>query len=205
MQRRTRLFPLLIASAAMAAHAADAPRAAASAIRPSGWAEPIALEGVPNLHRLTPMLYRSEQPTALGMKNLEKLGIRTIINLRAFNDDRDELRGTRLQAVHVPVHTWHLETEDVVAVMRTLRQTENGPFLIHCQHGADRTGLMSAMYRMLEQNWTAEDALRELVDGGYGYHSLWRNIKRYVRSVDVAALRAAVDSPTGSASTVTDH
>jgi protein tyrosine/serine phosphatase len=172
--------------------------------RPERWAEPITIEGVPNLHRLTPTLYRSEQPTALGMRNLEKLGIRTVINLRAFNDDLDELRGTALRAVHVPVHTWHLETEDIVAVMRELRRPENGPFLIHCQHGADRTGLMSAVYRMLEQNWSAEDALQELVDGGYGYHSLWRNIKRYVRSVDVAALRAAVED-SGSTATVTDN
>lgn len=172
--------------------------------RPLQWAEPVTLEGVPNLHRITPTLYRSEQPTALGMRNLEKLGIRTVINLRAFNDDLEELRGTQLRAVHVPVHSWHLETEDIVAVMRELRQPENGPFLIHCQHGADRTGLMSAMYRMLEQNWTADDALAELVDGGYGYHSMWRNIKRYVRSADVDKLRSAIAS-TGSTATVTDN
>jgi protein tyrosine/serine phosphatase len=178
--------------------------AASAATRPANWAEPIALEGVPNLHRLTPTLYRSQQPTALGMKNLEKLGIRTVINLRAFNDDLDEMRGTALRAVHVPVHTWHLETEDVVAVMRELQHPENGPFLIHCQHGADRTGLMSAMYRMLEQNWTADDALAELVGGGYGYHSMWRNIRRYVRSVDVDSLRAAIAS-TASTTTVTDN
>ena len=30
---------------------------------PAHWAEPIALEGVPNLHRISPTLYRSEQPT----------------------------------------------------------------------------------------------------------------------------------------------
>lgn len=180
--------------------------------RPAHWAEPITLEGVPNLHRLTSMLYRSEQPTALGMQNLEKLGIRTVINLRAFNSDAEELEGTSMRGVHVPVHTWHLETEDIVAVMRELRKPENGPFLIHCQHGADRTGLMSAMYRMTEQNWSAQDALKELIDGGYGYHSLWRNIKRYVLSVDVVELRSAiavVDSaagpPTGSTTTVTDN
>jgi protein tyrosine/serine phosphatase len=172
--------------------------------RPAVWAEPVALEGVPNLHRITPMLYRSEQPTALGFRNLEKLGVRTVINLRAFNDDRDALRGTTLRGVHVPVHTWHLETEDVVRVMRELRHAENGPFLIHCQHGADRTGLMSAMYRMLEQDWTADAALAELVDGGYGYHSMWRNIRRYVRSVDVVALRSAIAS-SGSTTTVTDN
>ena len=199
------LLSVLTALVATAAAAQEAKTESPAERRPGNWAESIALEGVPNLHRLTPLLYRSEQPTALGMRNLEKLGIRTVINLRAFNDDVEELRGTTLRAVHVPVHTWHLETDDIVAVMRELRQPENGPFLIHCQHGADRTGLMSAMYRMLEQNWSAEDALKELVDGGYGYHSLWRNIKRYVRSVDVAALRAAVDSPKGSTTTVTDN
>jgi len=194
----------LAALVAGTAAAQDAPPAAPAAPRPANWAEAVTLDGVPNLHRLTPTLYRSEQPTALGMKNLEKLGIRTVINLRAFNDDLDEMRGTALRAVHVPVHTWHLETEDIVAVMRELRHPENGPFLIHCQHGADRTGLMSAMYRMLEQDWSAEDALQELVDGGYGYHSMWRNIKRYVRSADVSALRTAVGS-SGSTATVTDN
>jgi protein tyrosine/serine phosphatase len=199
------LLAVLTALVATVAVAKESKGAVSADPRPGNWAEPIMLEGVPNLYRLTPQLYRSEQPTALGMRNLEKLGIRTVINLRAFNDDLDELRGTGLRAVHVPVHTWHLETDDIVAVMRELRRPENGPFLIHCQHGADRTGLMSAIYRMLEQNWSAEDALKELVDGGYGYHSLWRNIKRYVRSVDIAALRAAVDSPNGSTTTVTDN
>jgi protein tyrosine/serine phosphatase len=202
----TRTIVIAVALALPATGTAVAQEAqplASTAPRPAIWAEPVELDGVPNLHRLTPTLYRSEQPTALGMKNLEKLGIRTVINLRAFNDDGDEMRGTALRAVHVPVHTWHLETEDIVAVMRELRRPENGPFLIHCQHGADRTGLMSAMYRMLEQNWSADDALQELVEGGYGYHSMWRNIKRYVRSADVPALRAAVGS-TGSTTTVTD-
>ena len=173
---------------------AAAPAPAPAAARPAQWAEPITLEGVSNLHRVAPMLYRSEQPTALGMKNLEKLGIRTVINLRAFNSDDDEVKGTSLRTERVKILTWRIGDDHVVEVMRMLRKTENGPFLIHCQHGADRTGLMSAMYRILEQGWTPEDALQELVDGGYGYHSMWKNIVRYVRSVDVAKLREAIDS-----------
>jgi protein tyrosine/serine phosphatase len=96
----------------------------------------------------------------------------------------------------------------VIEVMRWLRQTENGPFLIHCQHGADRTGLMSAMYRILEQGWSPEEAMKELTDGGYGYHSMWRNILRYVQSADVEKLRAAISAAapsTGSTRTVTDN
>jgi len=188
------------------AQAAPAPlnEAASANTRPVQWAEPIAMEGVANLHRISPMLYRSEQPTALGMKNLEKLGIRTVINLRAFNDDDDEVKGTSLRTEHVKILTWRIDDRHVIEVMRMLRQTENAPFLIHCQHGADRTGVMSAMYRILEQGWTPEDALKELIDGGYGYHSMWKNIVRYVRSVDVAKLRESFAS-TGSTSTVTDN
>jgi protein tyrosine/serine phosphatase len=176
--------------------------------RSERWAVPIALDGVPNLHQITPTLYRSEQPTALGFRNLEKLGIRTVINLRAFNSDDDEVRGTNLRTERVKILTWNIDDDHVVDVMRMLRNPENGPYLIHCQHGADRTGLMSAMYRILEQGWSVDDALAELTGGGYGYHAVWKNILRYVRSADVEGLRAAIavaSSPMGSTATVTDN
>ncbi len=191
MIRAFSLLLLLIAGVAVA----EDPNETAPPLpvtRPADWAEPIAIEGAPNLHRISTMLYRSEQPTALGMKNLEKLGIRTVINLRAFNDDQDEVRGTSLRTERLKILTWRVDDRHVIAVMRLLRKVENGPFLIHCQHGADRTGLMSAMYRILEQNWSIEDAVQELTDGGYGYHTMWRNILRYVRAADVEKLRAAV-------------
>lgn len=200
------VIAVIAALVASTAVAQSSPPAAPAGKRPDHWAEPIELEGVPNLHRITPLLYRSEQPTALGMQNLEKLGIRTVINLRAFNDDEDEVRGTKLRTERTKILTWRVDDKHVIEVMSMLKKSENGPFLIHCQHGADRTGLMSAMYRMLEQNWSAEDALAELTGGGYGYHSMWRNIKRYVRSADVGALRAAIGGvPTGSTTTVTDN
>ncbi|HEU5135932.1 MAG TPA: tyrosine-protein phosphatase [Steroidobacteraceae bacterium] len=163
--------------------------------RPVHWAEPIALEGVPNLHRITPTLYRSEQPSALGMKNLEKMGIRTVINLRYFNSDDDEVEGTSLRTERTKILTWRIGDKHVVEVMSMLKKPENGPFLIHCQHGADRTGLMTAMYRILEQGWNPEDALQELTDGGFGYHSMWKNIIKYVRSADVQKLKAEIAAP----------
>jgi len=70
---------------------------------------------------------------------------------------------------------------------------------------------MSAMYRVLEQGWTVDDAVAELTGGGYGYHAMWKNILRYVRSADVDKLRAAIaaasapSASAGSTSTVTDN
>jgi protein tyrosine/serine phosphatase len=191
MMKTTALLAVLICGSPLTAFAQTAPAPAAAA-RPAQWAVPVTLEGVPNLHRLTPTLYRSEQPTELGMKSLEQLGIRTVINLRFFNNDRKEAAGTLLRTERVGILTWDVDDDHVVEVMRMLRQTENGPFLIHCQHGADRTGLMSAMYRILEQDWSVDDALAELTGGGYGYHSIWTNILRYVREADVQSLRTAI-------------
>lgn len=187
------LILLLCLSAAPACAQTPAQEAPVAGPRNEKWAIPVALDGVPNLHRITEFLYRSEQPTPEGFRNLERLGIRTVINLRYFNSDDDEAEGTNLRLHRVKILTWRAGDDHVIEVMRLLRQKDNGPFLIHCQHGADRTGLMSAMYRMLEQNWTPQEALDELIDGGYGFHSVWKNIKRYVMTADVAGLRAQLN------------
>jgi protein tyrosine phosphatase (PTP) superfamily phosphohydrolase (DUF442 family) len=166
--------------------------AVGAAERPASWAQPLALPGVPNLYRVSPLIYRSGQPTPEGFENLEKLGVRTVINLRTFNQDEDESRSTALRLERTQVLTWHVTDREVLEVMRALRHTENAPFLIHCHHGADRTGLMIAMHRVLEEHWTVEQAIAELQGGGFGFHTIWRNIPRYLRHADVAAMRAAL-------------
>lgn len=161
--------------------------------RPAEWAEPVVLEGAPNLHRVTATLYRSAQPTAQGMKNLEALGVRTVINLRAFHSDRGETAGTALLEEELSVKTWHIEDEDVVRVLRTLKNPAGAPYLVHCQHGADRTGTMVAMFRMVVQEWSREKAIDEVVNGGYGFHPVWKNIIEYLQKVDLERIRAEVN------------
>ena len=160
--------------------------------RPFEWATPIKLPGVPNLHKMDDNLYRSAQPTKQGMKNLKQLGVRTIINLRAFHSDTAKVRGTGLLDEELSVKTWHIEDEDVIRVLRIIREKENGPFLIHCQHGADRTGVMSAMYRIVEQGWSKDEAIEEMVYGGYGFHSMWLNIIHYAKNVDIDKIKRAL-------------
>ncbi len=167
---------------------------AALAERPAKWAQPVQGTTVKNLNRVTPQIYRSAQPDAAGMRELEKLGIRTVINLRDLSDDRKEARGTKLLLHRVKMNAWHIEDEDVVRALALLRINGEGPFLIHCQHGADRTGVVCAMFRMVEQHWSREDAIRELKDGGYGFHEMWANIPRYLGRVDIQKIRREVDA-----------
>ena len=167
---------------------------AAFAERTGQWAQPVTGTGVKNLSRVTPQLYRSAQPDAAGMRDIEKLGVRTVINLRDFSDDKDEASGTKLRLRRTKMDTWHIEDEDIVRVLAMLRRKGDGPFLVHCHHGSDRTGVVCAMFRLVEQRWSREDAIRELKDGGYGFHPMWKNIPRYLEKVDVEKIRKRVDA-----------
>jgi protein tyrosine/serine phosphatase len=157
-------------------------------VRPAEWAT--SIDASFNLHQITPTLYRSAQPEQRDAATLQKLGIRTIINLRAFHDDKDVLNLPGVKLINIPMNTWHIEDEDVAKALHTIAAAQKeGAVLIHCQHGADRTGVVSAMYRVVEQGWTREQAVRELREGGYGFHKVWAHIPRYVRKVDIAKLR----------------
>ncbi len=127
------------------------------------------------------------------MKNLARMGIKTVINLRVFHSDADKIKKTGLRLEELNVKPWHIEDEDVIRVLRIIKKRENGPFLMHCWRGADRLGLMVAMFRIVEQGWTKEEAIQEMVKGGYGFHAKWRNIIEYVKKVNVERIRKEVE------------
>lgn len=177
---------LAFAFIAVPGHAAEAPE------RNPAWA--VLVNKDMNLHRVTPTFYRCEQFKKSEVPELEKLGIKTAVNLRNFHSDDDELKGSEIQPVRVRINTWAIGDKHVVASLAAIRRAEKiGPVVLHCQHGADRTGLVTAMYRIIYQGWTKDAALDELRDGGYGYHSIWKNIPKYIQKVDTKKIARAVD------------
>jgi protein tyrosine/serine phosphatase len=167
---------------------------AVAAERPQEWAQPMSVQGVPNLHQITPRIYRSAQPTEAGMRALEEMGVRTVISFRAYHNDHKLLAATQIREVHIPINTWEIRDEHVVATLRKIKQEKDGPVLIHCQHGADRTGLMSAMYRIVIEGWDKQKALEEMTKGDYGYHVVWKNILRYIKNADIEKIRRQVEA-----------
>lgn len=155
------------------------------------WAE--VVDATANLYRVDDKLYRSQQPLAANRAGLEALGIRTVVNLRFFNrgEDAAVFRHSRIQTLNHPLPTWHLTPENVAGALWLIEQGQRqGPVLVHCYHGADRTGLVSAMYRVVYQGWPLAEARREMQQGGFGYHSVWRNIDRFFTEGNVAAIKA---------------
>jgi protein tyrosine/serine phosphatase len=166
-------------------------------VRPAEWARPISVAGVPNLHQVGRTFYRSAQPDAQGFKALAtQYGVRTVVSLRAFNSDERLTRSLDLRLARFKIHTWHIEREDVVGALRKLRSaSKEGPVLLHCQHGADRTGLITALYRILYDGWSKQAATDEMLNGRFGSHAIWGNIPRFIRHVDVEQLRREVEGP----------
>jgi protein tyrosine/serine phosphatase len=169
------------------------PRGPRGSVREPDWAEPLPEAGIHNLHRITPTLYRSAQPGVEGVAALRALGVKTVVSLRAFNADDLVFRNAGLRLVRVPINTWHIRDRHVLRALAEIRAAErDGPVLLHCLHGADRTGVVSALYRMAVQGWDKDRARREMFHGGFGYHTLWRNIPAYLERVDPDAMARAL-------------
>ncbi|MCL2310326.1 MAG: tyrosine-protein phosphatase [Proteobacteria bacterium] len=163
--------------------------------RNASWA--VLIDKEYNLYQVTPLFYRSAQFDKKQVANLTELKIQTVINLRHFHSDDAILADSGIAAVRVPMSAGEIGDDEVVAALRAIRQAEaKGAFLLHCQHGADRTGMITAMYRMLYQGWTRAQALDEMQNGGYGYHTIWRNIPTYIEQVDLDKIRRSVEAET---------
>jgi protein tyrosine/serine phosphatase len=174
------------------AESKTAASAQAAPVRNSDWA--VLVDKKINLYRVTPTFYRSAQFKKTEVAELEKLGIRTSVDLRKFHADTSELKGSSIKQVRLGTNTWSIGDKTVIAALVAIRLAEaTGPVVLHCEHGADRTGLVTAMYRIVYQGWTKDAALDELLNGGYGYHPVWKNIPEYLRNVDIEKIKKAVD------------
>lgn len=167
--------------------------AGSPAARPAHWARPVAAKHLKNFYKLDDKVYRSAQPGDEGFHELQSLGIRNVLSFRNYHSD-DEARGTGIRLFRIKMEAGEIRTDQVIEALRIIKDAD-GSVLIHCWHGSDRTGLISAMYRMVFQGWSKDAAIDELMHGGYGYHSLYKNIPEYIRGADVAAIRASVMTP----------
>jgi protein tyrosine/serine phosphatase len=163
---------------------------ATASLRSPEWAQPVGNQY--NLHQMTPTLYRSALPDSNALPLLEKLKIGTVINFLPESDG-SWLKPPDIRQVQLVYRTNHVDDADVLAALRAIREAEaNGAVLMHCKHGSDRTGLMAAMYRVVIQGWSKEDALNEMTLGGFGSSNGFKDGVRYMMKADIDKLRTAL-------------
>ena len=142
-----------------------------------------------NLYKVTTGIYRSDQPSKKGMEELEKLGIKTILNLRNHRNDNMESRKTALILRRVKINAWKMDYSQLVEALKIMKNSEK-PILVHCLHGSDRTGAVIAGYRIAYENWTKEEAISEFREEKYGFHEeMFPNILDLLEQVDSVKLK----------------
>ncbi|WP_213937628.1 tyrosine-protein phosphatase [Pseudomonas sp. dw_612] len=187
---KTRLIPAMCLSLVAFFNLSLAMADEAASPRPAEWAQ--SVEAKYNLYQMSPTLYRSALPDSGAVPLLEQLKVGTVINFLPESDTR-WLSVPGINLVQLPYRTNHVDDAQVIAALRAIQTAEaTGPVLMHCKHGSDRTGLMAAMYRVVVQGWSKEDALNEMTEGGFGDSIHFKDSVRYMMQADTDKLRTAL-------------
>ena len=147
--------------------------------------EKVASKYFKNMYKINDVLYRSEQPSKKGFNELEKKGIKTILNLRRLKEDTKKAKESNLKLEHIPIKTKALNKYDIIEALKIIKNTK-APILVHCWHGSDRTGTIIAAYRIVIENWSKKDAIKEFMNNSFGYHkNMYPNLLELLKNLDV--------------------
>ena len=154
--------------------------------------EEIMADNIRNFYKVSDGIYRSAQPDKKSMELIDVIGIKTVINLRRYHSDTYEAKNTSLKLERVKMNPGKIRDEDIIEILTIIKNSDK-PVLIHCWHGSDRTGVVVAMYRIIFEGYTKEEAIKELREEKYGHHeSFYGNIVKYVRDADVEKLKSKI-------------
>src|SRR4030095_6173188 len=139
---------------------------------------------LPNFQQVNDKLYRGGQPKTGGLQRLKQLGVKAVINLRD-DDDRARNEGVEVQSAglrdfNITVPSFGQPADSAVdQALALIEAADNQPVFVHCHRGADRTGVIIAIYRIEQDGWTSEQAKAEAKRFGLGFWQV--SLKNYIR------------------------
>jgi tyrosine-protein phosphatase SIW14 len=126
-----------------------------------------ALSGIhiDNFGQINTNYFRGAQPDGRDYSDLAVLGVKTVIDLT--RDGRENERGlveaAGMKFYRIPMTTSDRPSDQAVAeFLKLVTNPANLPVYVHCQGGRHRTGVMTAVYRMTQDGWTADQAYAEM-------------------------------------------
>jgi uncharacterized protein (TIGR01244 family) len=180
---------LVISALAIPAGASDRDRSSAStAVARSA----IRIE---NFGQVNATYYRGAQPRDHDYADLAALGVKTIINLTSDDADANERRlveAAGMKYVQIPMTTHEEPTSaKLTQFLDVVNAAANQPVYVHCVGGRHRTGVMTAIYRMTHDGWSAKQAFAEMKQFKFGADFLHSEFKDFVLGYQAAPAHAA--------------
>jgi len=122
-------------------------------------------------------VYTSAQPYLPSHWDyLKSIGIKTILKLDYAAEGCDQgARDVGIDVIETPMPPSSLwgaifgapDEGQIAAALGDMCDESNWPLLWHCHYGNDRTGLLRAMFRVVKQGWSTEDARKEMLRDGF--------------------------------------
>jgi protein tyrosine/serine phosphatase len=139
---------------------------------------------IDNFGRVNDTYYRGAQPEGRDYQDLATLGVKTIINLTSDDAEANEpamARQAGIKYFQIPMTT-HLAPTDlqIAEFLKIVNEPANQPVYVHCVGGRHRTGVMTAVYRMTNDNWSANQAFSEMKNYKFGADFLHSEFKQFV-------------------------
>jgi len=158
---------------------------------------------IDNFGRVNENFYRGAQPEGQDYADLARLGVKAVINLTSDDAEANEpsmVQQAGMSYYAIPMTTHRAPTTaEVAKFLEIVNDPKNQPVYIHCVGGKHRTGVMTAVYRMTEAGWSAEQAFKEMKDYGFGADFLHSEFKSYVYGYPAEMARVASAKSTNGA------
>ncbi|MBX3075501.1 protein tyrosine phosphatase family protein [Candidatus Obscuribacterales bacterium] len=127
---------------------------------------------IKNFRVVNEWFYRGGQPDLEQLVELKDAGIKTIVCLRwnssAIEEEQRRAEELGLRFIYLPLTYWILPKHDEIEKFFSIvDDPSHYPIFLHCKHGADRTGMLIAFYRMARDGWSADSAYAEMRDAGF--------------------------------------
>ena len=155
-------------------------------------------ENLPNFQKVDDHVYRGAQPTNNGFEDLAKRGIKTVVDLRDIGehsqaDEQKAVTDLGMRYFSIPMQGMSTPNDKQIAtVLALLNDVTSGPVFVHCKRGADRTGTVIALYRIVHDSWDSKRALSEAKS--YGMSAFQRAMQHYVTDYKTAGTIAGADA-----------
>ncbi len=150
---------------------------------------------IPNFHQVDKWLYRGGiLKTEQDILELKKIGIKTVVNLewdRIFAEssgikkEKEWCQKAGIKFIHIPLFPTKAPRKNDVEKILTLIEASDKPIYIHCRHGVDRTGFITAMYRINHDKWSLDHAYNEMLNLGFHNHRFFYWKKWLFRYTDM--------------------
>ena len=138
---------------------------------------------LPRFDQVHSYLWRGAAPTFAGIDALKKLGVKTIVDLRRtpqrIEEEHKYCDLIGINYVSLPMGDFIPPVGKQKAFLKIVsdaaQNSQAAPVFLHCSHGSDRTGYLTALWRFTHDHWCAAEAITEMLQHGFLVHKIEPN------------------------------